>query len=279
MNPCATYDFRYSESIGLQTFKSSDIISFLKGVAKKFTFQLEQGDTGYRHFQGRMSLIKKRRKHEALPLFKVAPNYFEPTVVSEHVAGDAFYAQKEDTRIEGPWTDKDQQLYIPRQVKEMEGLRPFQLSIVEDENVWDTRHINVVYCIDGNIGKSRLVQYCRAYQIGRPLPPVNDFKDLLRMVCDLPTSKLYLFDMPRSLGKEKMFQFFSAVETIKDGYAYDDRYSFREKVFDCPNIWIFTNVMPDTDMLSADRWRIWTVDKDTYQLNKLEKVDWKENII
>jgi hypothetical protein len=69
-----------------------------------------------------------------------------------------------------------------------------------------------------------------------------------------------------------MFQFYSAVETIKDGYAYDDRYSFKEKVFDCPNIWIFCNVLPDLNLLSMDRWKIWDID-DAFNLAKLKYSD------
>lgn len=246
------------------------LIDSLEGIAKHYTIQLEEGDGGYRHYQGRISLIKKRREAEKyilLALFPddTAPNYLAPTTNPEHRKGDAFYQMKTDTRILGPWTDKDEKIYIPRQVREMNGLRPFQQYIFDDGDKWDTRHVNLVYCPNGNIGKSRLVAYCRAYQKGRALPPVNDYKDLLRMVCDLPTSKLYLFDMPRSLNKDKLYQFFSAVETIKDGYAYDDRYHFKEKVFDCPNIWIFSNTYPDTTLLSADRWKIWTVN-DAYEL-------------
>lgn len=109
----------------------------------------------------------------------------------------------------------------------------------------------------------------RAYKLGRALPPVNDYKDLLRIVHDLPTSNFYLFDMPRALNKDKMYQFYSAVETIKDGYAYDDRYTFKEKVFDCPNIWIFCNVLPELSMLSLDRWNIWEIDA-SYNLVKLK---------
>lgn len=264
----ATWECRWSSNMfeGHQA-----LIESLKGIAKHYTFQLEEGDGGYKHYQGRISLVKRRReteKHILLNLFPegTAPNYLAPTTNPEHQKGDAFYQMKADTRILGPWTDKDEVIYIPRQVREMGDLRPFQQHIVDDADVWDTRHINLVYCPHGNIGKSRLVSYCRAYQKGRALPPVNDYKDLLRMVCDLPTSKLYLFDMPRSLNKDKLYQFFSAVETIKDGYAYDDRYSFKEKVFDCPNIWIFTNTYPDLGMLSFDRWRIWEVDEE-YKLN------------
>ena len=262
---CCCYDFRWSAD----GITPQQIISWLKGIAKRFVFQREVGDGGYNHYQGRLSLVKKRRKHEALRLFENPPNYFEPTTNKEYQSGDAFYATKVDTRVEGPWKDDDEEVYIPRQVREMDGLRPFQQHIVNDVDKWDKRKINIVYCKGGNKGKSSLVGYMRAHKLGRALPPVNDFKDLLRMVCDLPTSKLYLFDMPRAMNKDKMYQFYSAVETIKDGYAYDDRYSFKEKVFDCPNIWIFCNVLPSLEMLSLDRWKIWDID-DSFNLVELK---------
>lgn len=263
--PCCCYDFRWNA----KEVSHDTILKRLKGIAKRFVFQREEGDSGYEHFQGRMSLIKKKRKFELIKLFDDPPNYLEPTTTIEYTKGDAFYQQKVDTRIEGPWTDKDEVVYIPRQVREMSGLRPFQQSIIDDVGVWDKRKINVVFCKQGNLGKSCLVGHMRAYKLGRALPPVNDYKDLLRIVHDLPTSNFYLFDMPRALNKDKMYQFYSAVETIKDGYAYDDRYTFKEKVFDCPNIWIFCNVLPELSMLSLDRWNIWEIDS-AYNLVKLK---------
>lgn len=239
-------------------------------LCKKWAFQLERSGSGYEHYQGRISLTKKKTLSSLISLFKDYPCFqgvhFSPT--SNPAKGDVFYVIKVDTRVEGPWSDKDEQIYIPRQIRELTGLRPFQQHIVDNAIVWDKRTINMIYCKEGNLGKSMLVGYCRAYKIGRALPPVNDQKDLLRMVADLPTSKMYLFDMPRSMNKERLYQFYSAVETIKDGYAYDDRYTFREKVFDCPNIWIFSNSLPDLEMLSADRWSIWTINKENYELEE-----------
>lgn len=254
---CFVYDFRYNGEC-----LYSEIINRLKGIAKSFVFQKEEGDSGYIHYQGRMSLIKKRTKFQLLKLFENPPNYLEPTCNPEFTKGEAFYQMKIDTRIDGPWTDKDEVIYIPRQVREMGQLRPFQQHIVDDADIWNTRTINLIYNQSGNVGKSRLVAYCRAHKIGRALPPVNDCKDLMRMVCDMPTAKLYLFDMPRSMNKERLFQFYSAVESIKDGYAYDDRYHFKEKSFDCPNIWIFSNNLPDFNYLSMDRWKIWEITED-----------------
>lgn len=266
----AVYDFRYTAG----DYTPNDIIGFIKKYAKKYVFQKEKGDTGYIHYQGRLSLIKKRRVAAIKKIWYNSdvpmPNYLEPTVTEEH-RRVAFYCMKEDTRIEGPWSDRDEPPYIPRQIREVQQLRPFQNTIVSKVDEWDKRTINVIYCQSGNMGKSILVGYLRAHRLARALPPVNDYKDLLRMVCDLPTSRCYLFDMPRSLNKDRLYQFFSAVETIKDGYAYDDRYSFTEKVFDCPNIWIFTNTMPDLNMVSLDRWKIWTINKETYELELLEK--------
>lgn len=258
-SPCASYDFRCNEDFGEYT----DIIKLLDGIAKHYVFQLEQGDTGYRHYQGRMSLIKKRRKPELLTLFssleRRVPNYLEPTCNVEARTGDAFYMMKEDTKIAGAWTDKDKPVYIPRQIREIKELYPWQKSVVDSAKFWDTRHINMVYCPTGNKGKTSLVGWCRAYNIARVLPSVNEAKDMLRMVCDMPTSSMYLFDMPRSMNKDRLFGFYSAIETIKDGYAYDDRYAFKEKVFDCPQIWIFSNSLPDFNMLSTDRWIIWEI--------------------
>ncbi len=65
--------------------------------------------------------------------------------------------------------------------------------------------------------------------------------------------------MPRSMNKDRLYGFYSAIETIKDGYCYDDRYEFKERVFDCPNVWIFTNTYPNINFLSKDRWKIWSI--------------------
>ena len=268
MNACSVYDFRYSADIDGSRVSHETIVSRLKGIAKKYVFQLEKGDTGYVHYQGRMSLIKKRRKPELLSLFGgLAPNYLEPTCTREYLTGDMFYQMKLDTRIGGPWKDDDVVIYIPRQIRLIEHLRPFQQTIIERLDEWDTRTINVVYDTSGCIGKSTLVGYCRAHQLARCLPTVTDCKDMMRMVCDMPTAASYIIDMPRSMNKERLGGFYSAIEMLKDGYAYDDRYSFKEKVFDCPNIWIFTNDLPCTSYASRDRWKVWCI-SDDYKLVK-----------
>jgi len=76
---------------------------------------------------------------------------------------------------------------------------------------------------------------------------------------DTEKKPLYIIDIPRALRKDQLFQFFSGIETLKDGYAYDDRYHFKEEYFDCPNIWIFMNTIPDLEYMSKDRWRFYEI--------------------
>lgn len=224
------------------------IKEWCRDKCKSWCFQLEEGESGYVHYQGRVRLRLRVRSMFG----QLSPAHWSPS----HV-GDDIYVTKEETRIEGPWRDTDP--YIPKQIKIINELYIWQKKIIASAEIFDTRSINYVHCPGGNIGKSTLVGWIRAYKLGRALPPVNNAQDLLRMVCDLPTSNLYIFDMPRAMKKEKLWGFYSAIETIKDGYAYDDRYDFKEKIFDCPCIWIFSNCLPDLECLSTDRWKIWNI--------------------
>jgi len=262
-SPVACWDFTLP-------FSSND--DFLKvkkqllEICKSGTFQKEEGASGYLHYNGRVSLKKKMR----LPPVGT-PNFLEgvhwsPT--SNACRNNVDYVSKDYTRVDGPWDITEKIDYIPKQIRDITSLYDWQSTIINQLNIWDTRSINMVYCKEGNKGKSTLCGWCRAYKLARCLPPVNDYKDMLRMVCDLPTSRAYMIDMPRALKKDKLGQFYSAIETLKDGYAYDDRYTFKEKIFDCPNVWIFSNILPDFSLLSGDRWKIWEITPDL----KLDRV-------
>jgi len=254
-SPIYHYDFTLSKD----DWTHEKVIDTLyPEFVKKYCFQLEEGDSGYVHYQGRISLVKKRRLNEVLKVLKPLIEKIHLSPTSNNGLENNFYVMKGDTRIEGPWKDDDEKIYIPRQVRGLE-LMPWQQSLVEKSQVWDTRSINIIHDTEGNIGKSTLVTYLGVHKLARQIPYCNDYKDILRIVMDMPTSTTYLIDMPRAINKERLFQMYSAIETIKNGYAYDDRYHFKEKYFDCPNIWVFTNTLPETSMLSIDRWKYWEV--------------------
>lgn len=274
MNAAAVYDFRVNASeVDISRYKA-----FLRMWCKKYCLQLERGEaTGYEHYQGRLSLIKKKRKVELMKLFEGAgvpvPNYLEPTSSPVYLKGDNFYVMKEDTRIDGPWTDKDEEKYIPKQFREKD-LKKWQVKVVEDSKVFNDRLVNVIYDPVGCNGKSFLSSYCSLFLSGITVPPVNDAKELMAVMCDICMGKEerkpnpVFIDMPRSQDQSRLYGVYSAIEQIKNGLLYDLRYKYKEWWIDSPAIWVFMNTMPDLSSLSKDRWIIWEIkDNDLVRKN------------
>lgn len=262
--PCFVYEFRWNA----ENVSPHDIRQRLNGIAKKYVFQLEQGDTGYLHYQGRMSLIKKRRKNEALALFITPPNYFEPTISSEHKKS-AFYQMKVDTRLDGPFRDDDEIKVETKQLKIFKGytLRPYQKAILDECSQFDMRKINLVWDDIGNCGKSLLSELLEYNGLAEEVPPFRMMDDIFQWVCSRPIKKAYIVDMPRGMKKDRLGDFYSGIEVIKNGVAYDKRYNAKKKRFDRPRIFVFTNTLPNLDLMSKDRWEIWKIKEDyTYDI-------------
>lgn len=248
-----------------------DVKDSLLGIAKQFVFQLEAGsNTGHLHYQGRISLIKKKRKNELFKLFenKLMPNWIEPTVSSEHQK-KAFYCMKEDTRIKGPWSDQDKEIFIPRQYRGfMDKLKPFQQTIWDSAKQFDSRNINIIYCQKGNNGKSTIAALCELLGNGLDMPPINDAEKLIYTCCNICQAKNcrnpspIFFDLPRAMTKDKLYGIYSAIEQIKKGKLFDLRYKYQEWWIDSPQVWVFSNDEPNLNLMSADRWRVWEINEN-----------------
>lgn len=256
---CRSYDF----TIPKVDDDEALVRNFVIGCASKWVYQLEKSDTGYVHYQGRVSLIKKRREDEVKSILRHPGIHWSLT---SSINSQSFsYVMKIDTRIDGPWSDKDPALpYVPRQIREFASyeMYPWQRDVAAWCEVWDKRSIHVIYDSCGNSGKSNLRMYLSCMGKARSLPFCNDFKDILRNVMDMPLATAYFVDMPRAVTKDKLYQFWGAIESIKDGYCYDDRYSFKERYFDSPQIFVMTNSLPDSSLMSRDRWKIWYLIED-----------------
>lgn len=253
-NAVAVWDF--TKHLGSEdTHSRSEMVSTLNEYCKKWCYQVEQCKNGMLHLQGRFSLKVKARR---VPIeMAVLVGHHSPT--NKMAKDDFYYVSKHETRVSGPYKDTDEEVYIPRQIRHVTALREWQNSVVEICQVWNDRAIDIIHDPVGNNGKSVLCQYMYAKRMGFPMPPVNDFKDIMRIAMDMKKYPVYFIDMPRAMKKEKLSAFYSGIEYLKQGYAYDDRYKFKFEHFDSPNIWIFTNVMPDMAMLSEDRWRVWNI--------------------
>lgn len=230
------------------------IMAWCNEWCKKWCFQKEKGESGFIHYQLRCSLkvaVRNMTKH-------LVPCHWSPT--SDENRDNLFYVCKDDTKLEGPWSDKDEITYIPRQVREMQDkLYPWQETARDISNVYNDRVINCILDTSGNNGKSMFSLYMVTHGLGELLPYCNNFKDIMRMAYDLPTSKCYIIDIPRAINKKDLKGMFSGIEQLKNGYLFDDRYNFKRKFIDSPRIWVFVNKLPKVKYLSSDRWNYYKI--------------------
>ena len=110
----------------------------------------EEEDEGYIHYQGKISLMKRRRLNELVNLCKVnslhlSKAHWSPS--SNNGLGQVFYCMKLDTRIAGPWQDTDEpEIVMPRQLRHIKELRPWQQEICDRSQYnWNPRTINWIY--------------------------------------------------------------------------------------------------------------------------------------
>jgi hypothetical protein len=255
-------------------------------LCKKWCFQLERGsETGYLHYQARVTLINRTRPERAQKIwFELLPGcHVTPTSTKVYTTKDEYYVMKEDTRVEGPWTDQDVDLSnivdpksLPSDLLKEDQLFTWQRQIIETFKSQDIRwknrrKINVLIDLKGNIGKSALSLYCRIHKIAFTVPPQREDRDIIRCVMNVNKRFIfskritnYIFDIPRAASCKELNSLYCGMENIKNGYLYDDRYEYKELEIDVNTIWVFTNSVPPRDKLSEDRW-------DFYYINdKLE---------
>lgn len=258
---CAQWDFR----INMEAVDKYKLCQYLQELGKKWLFQGEQGDSGYKHWQGRISLWKKRTKRPLMRLFSEIgcpiPHYLEPT--SGQGNQGFSYVMKADTRISGPFSNQEIPEYIPRQFR-LKKLKPWQQSIIDSANTWNDRKINVVVT-HGNDGKTVLAHYAALHCKGMVIPPMNDRDKLVQAACCILRSKqqrescLVFIDIPRAVRQDNLPGLYAACETIKGGWTYDWRNTFKQWYQDSPVLWVFTNTIPDTRWLTCDRWNLFDV--------------------
>lgn len=223
----------------------SQLFHSLSENCKKFQFQKERGKEGYLHWQGVFSLKVKHRLAETKNLLGWNDMHLEPC---KSWFGSLTYTSKDDTRVEGPWTEKSVL------VKTITELRPWQKKI-EDECLTepDDRHIHWFINPRGNIGKTVFAKYM-AVRHGATVLTNGKTADLA-YICDSPT--IVIFNLARSAEDHFNYQ---ALESIKDGMILSAKYESRMKLFNPPHVIVLANWGPDTEALSIDRWIIETLE-------------------
>lgn len=256
----------YDLTLDAKACTVSELQVWLHGWAKKYVFQLEKGEeTGYEHYQVRLHLIKKRRLTEIIAATKGFwgdySRHWSVTSATVHEGANFNYVLKADTRVCGPWKDSEYEEppVLTRQLREfMEfEFRPWQDQVFNMVKELDNRSIKLIYDKKGNSGKSIFAEYLEYNRLAYELPPMRFMEDIMQCVMSVKSQKAYLVDMPRAMKKDKLADFYSGLEALKNGVCYDKRYSFKKRRMDRPQIVVFTNTLPSWDCMSPDRWEVW----------------------
>lgn len=256
------YDFTCFETDG---YSYLDVAKVLARVCKKFVFQLETAPTTKKlHWQGRVSLTVKKRLHELKDIMSgpMLITRWSPTSQKGKATFD--YVMKEDTRVEGPWSDKDwKPPVMPAELKAIAALFPWQQAIVDDCSQMDEvkRKINVIVDVTGGQGKGLLRKYLHFHKIAKSIPTTTRVDTIMAWAMKFP-ARAYIVDMPRGTGMKKdVIEMWRGLECLKDGRAYETRYVPQDMEMEfAPHIWVMTNEKPDMRYLSTDRWVMWLID-------------------
>jgi len=175
---------------------------------------------------------------------------------------------KAQTRVDGPWSNDTDSWIDPKYKITDEQLYPWQRQMIDMVTIPNDRYVDFIYCPVGNKGKSFLTFYLTQNNRAIAIPPVNDAKDLIQSTCDILIAKetrdpkLLILDAPRCMKQYKMNGIYQAIETLKNGWAYDFRHHFKQYFFLSPRIIVFSNEKPYLKSLSPDRWKVWTFQED-----------------
>lgn len=257
-----------------------EIKDIIRPHCKAWAFQLEQGEkTGYLHYQCRFSLHSRKRKSQATRFFC---NLFDQLVAGINVSPTAkensknfFYVTKEETRVAGPWTDKDPSEHIPSHLLDHKPWYPWQKTMLDEWNKPpDHRQINIIVNKPGGVGFSWFCNYWAVRQEIGLITLQTEAKHILRSVYCLDKAKksrkVYVVDLPRAVrlggtgfrrdaNREKFAQMFTAIEQFKGGYTEEDRYKTDPRFIEIPHVWVSMNGLPPVEDLMPDRWRIWKI--------------------
>lgn len=264
---CAGFDLTVPKS---ESWGKNEMMSFLVEWSKKWAFQEEVGEqTGYKHYQVRMSLFTKKRMSEIISMTKdLLPrgHHWSITSAITHKGQNFNYVMKADSRVEGPWNNKDYEEppTLTRQLTHFKTLNMYSWQVQCKEMVQelDDRTIKLIVDVHGNGGKSIFAEYLEYEGLAFEIPPMRMMEDIMACVQSINPKKAYLVDLPRGMKKDKLSDFYSGLETLKNGVSYDKRYAFKKRRMDRPQIIVFTNTYPDWLLMTADRWEVWDMQED-----------------
>jgi hypothetical protein len=267
VNACSNWCFTYNN------YEESEIVSIVHtlGGLGDYVFQREIGETGTKHLQGCIKLLKRSRPTSFNLSKKI---HWEPCRSWKHSVD---YCSKEDSRE--PNTKPFTNIKLARKLVKMtyEKLRPDQKIVAdyfrEPEDALFGRTITWIWEPDGNWGKSVLTKYFLDSHNLSCLPVASKSNDAFFQIAKHVEEHgegpdIVIYDIPRCMNDYISYQ---SIEKIKDGCFSSGKYESCCVRINSPHIICFSNETPDRKALSKDRWNIIRCDQIATKMSQVSQ--------
>jgi len=159
-------------------------------------------------------------------------------------------------------------------MNEVESRRPFQQSIIsmvlnqQENDFLPASDRSIIYIDDrlGNMGKSKIVKwFTHKFPNKVASFSANSDAQLRSAAIDAGERSLIFVDLPRATSQlkeynDKLGNILAALEDIKNGCISSSFYGqYRNILYDSPHMIIFANTAPPNNLLSNDRWKLYTI--------------------
>ncbi|UNY48360.1 MAG: replication associated protein [Huchismacovirus sp.] len=230
----------YDITASMDKIPEETLRAWLDKHCERYAYGRETGENGYKHYQIRLVLKTGADISEMRKIWSAVGH-----VTCSHTRNFDYVLKEGDFVCS--W------IKIPESMKNP-VFRPWQKALLELEQ--NDREIDVIIDLKGNTGKSWITKYLCLKNRATNIPCGLEAKDIMRMCLKRQNTGWYILDMPRASTKQAKSTW-SAIESIKNGYLWDDRYTWEEKWIDPPKVTVFTNEYPKYDLVSEDRLRFW----------------------
>lgn len=180
------------------------------------------------------------------------------------------YCLKEDTRVAGPWADKE--LYLGKDLWPESKMPPWQQKMLQilNQDPGD-RTMHWVYDPIGNNGKTKFCKYLCYKRNGVGLV-YGHSTDVLNLVSKMPNRPIYAWNLTRAKPANlSELDLYAAMESVKDGFFVNLKYETKQILMNPPHVVVFANHLPKRHHISADRWKIYELRNGQLCLSQLSQ--------
>lgn len=242
------------------------LLTVFKKRCEAWVFQKELGTTP--HIQGCITCkVKDRWSDFGLP----KDIHWELT---KNNARAQEYCCKDNTRVGDSWwvfPEPEEVIVYARDT--LQTLYPWQQWVFNNcKDKADHRTINWVFDPIGNNGKTFFMKHMFD-TVGALCTDGGQQKDITCYIASTQETKkgqiakdlnkpgtTFIFDLARCCEKIS----YHSLEAVKNGFVFSPKYGSKSYSFNCPHVWVFSNELPDCSKMSADRWKLYTIDKSKH---------------